>query len=46
MKWTDGKLVTHSKPTEGSKAKETKVVREVLDGQLIMVHICLLFTNT
>lgn len=36
VKWTDGKLVTHSKPTEGSKAKETKVVREVVDGQLIM----------
>lgn len=44
MKWTDGKLATHSKPTEGSKAKETKVVREVVDGQLIMVHFvyCLL----
>uniref|UniRef100_K1QS53 Fatty acid-binding protein, heart n=1 Tax=Magallana gigas TaxID=29159 RepID=K1QS53_MAGGI len=39
VKWTDGKLVTHSKPTEGSKAKETKVVREVLDGQLIMALV-------
>uniref|UniRef100_A0A8W8KP65 Lipocalin/cytosolic fatty-acid binding domain-containing protein n=1 Tax=Magallana gigas TaxID=29159 RepID=A0A8W8KP65_MAGGI len=36
VKWTDGKLVTHSKPTEGSKAKETKVALVTWkDGKLI-----------
>lgn len=40
--WEDGKLQTFSKPTANSKAKATKVCREVVtqDGkqQLIMVR--------
>ncbi|XP_062579500.1 fatty acid-binding protein, adipocyte-like isoform X2 [Saccostrea cucullata] len=39
VKWTEGKLVTHSMPTAGSKAKETKVTRELVDGQLIMATV-------
>lgn len=39
MTWKDGKLITEAKPTEGSNGKATRVEREVVDGELIMVHI-------
>lgn len=35
--WKDGKLITEAKPVEGSNGKATRVEREVVDGELIMV---------
>lgn len=37
--WKDGKLITEAKPVEGSNGKATRVEREVVDGELIMVLI-------
>ncbi|KAK3084849.1 hypothetical protein FSP39_020134 [Pinctada imbricata] len=36
LTWEDGKLVTNSEPATGSKAKVTKVTREIKDGELVM----------
>lgn len=37
VNWEDGKLITTAKPTEGSKAKATRVERRIEGDQLIMV---------
>ncbi|XP_048753174.1 fatty acid-binding protein, heart-like [Ostrea edulis] len=34
--WSDNQLITISVPTQGSKALPTKVVRELVDGHLVM----------
>ncbi|VDI46749.1 Hypothetical predicted protein [Mytilus galloprovincialis] len=36
VNWEDGKLITTAKPTEGSKAKATRVERRIEGDQLIM----------
>ncbi|XP_062612370.1 fatty acid-binding protein, heart-like [Saccostrea cucullata] len=34
--WANNQLITMSRPTEGSKALPTKVIRELVDGHLVM----------
>lgn len=41
--WSDNQLITISVPTQGSKALPTKVVRELVDGHLVMVNRILSF---
>lgn len=35
--WDKNQLITVSEPTEGSKALPTRVIRELVEGQLVMV---------